>query len=150
MTPKSFDEWWNNYDDPHGHGRLHHDAAQIGWNASRAVLLADHDVAGLVGECRALSVHASNADKIVANAKSARNQAAGDDGAEYSWLTPEQTLEGRCADALESLAAQVASLKAHANAMTGVTEENDRAIAGALRELTGNAMEGFDYPKEPK
>ena len=43
----------------------------------------------------------SRAHHMIALAKSERNRAAGDELADYSWPTPEQTLEWQAADALE-------------------------------------------------
>ena len=153
MTPKSFDEWWNNYDDPHGHGRLHHDAAQIGWNASRAVLLADHDVAGLVENGRGF---------ISRSRESSRSP--------FGVLLSFGVAEFEAyLYALESLAAQVAErdaeiarLKAHADAMSNmirgfifktVERETLADSAAAYRKWEEDYCHRHGraaYPKEPE
>jgi NTP pyrophosphatase (non-canonical NTP hydrolase) len=50
----------------------------------------------------------SDASKMLATDKSRRNQNAGDAGASYDWLQPQQTTQWKAADALADLAAKLA------------------------------------------
>lgn len=58
---------------------------------------------GLIERLRQQAKGASEAERMMAQGKSARNQAAGDDGASYMWSKPEQTLEWQAADEIERL-----------------------------------------------
>lgn len=57
----------------------------------------------IVERLKAQAKSASDAARLMAEAKSARNQAAGDVGAEYMWPKPEQTLEWRAAEEIVTL-----------------------------------------------
>lgn len=84
------------------------------------------EIEGLIRALDAHAVNASQTHKMMAEAKSKRNQAAGDEWANYGWPTPEETTEGRAAAALRSLLPLV---------YVGDTEETWKERSNACRNV---------------
>ena len=111
---------------------------------------------GLVERLRQQAKGASEAERMMAEAKSARNQAAGDDGASYMWSKPEQTLEWQAADEIERLRTELSrayratyglynaarEARTPSDAMMGYHSLTFGAAARFVRE---GALDGADY-----
>ena len=66
----------------------------------------------LVERLREAARQSSEFSRRMAEDKSARNRAAGDEGANYGWAAPEQTLEGQAAARIEALEKEALILRA--------------------------------------
>lgn len=132
--------------DPDGEWVRFEDVAPL-LAAARAV---PADVSALIAELEKAAQSVSEASKMIADAKTARNRAAEgepDDGPGYDWLKPEQTVEGRAAVALAASTvrekakdAEIAELKADRKDAEDRAERAVQALLGFTPGHEAGAM----------
>ena len=98
----------------------------------------------LVKELRSQAELASLASRRMAEAKSLRQPDNPEGRSDlYSWATPEQTLEGRAAEALAALSATPAPVSEPSGAGSGEVEASYRRGAQDMRDAIANALQGW-------